>query len=66
MEAALRDPGAQDDEPMPLNPVALGLAVWLGMMVSAAGLVRLLENMPAPEMGHDAATALSMAFGFGV
>ena len=63
MEAALRNPDGDDDEPKPLDPVALTLAVWLGLMVSVAGLVRLAEDMPAPAMGNDATMPLALGFG---
>ncbi len=60
MEAALRDPGVDDDEATPLDPLALTLAVWLGLMVSVAGLVRLATNMPAPAMGVDATMPMAL------
>ena len=63
MEAALRDTGVNDDEPKPLDPVALTLAVWLGLMVSVPGLVRLASDMPAPGMGLDATMPLALGFG---
>ena len=63
MEAALRDTGVNDDEPKPLDPVALTLAVWLGLIVSVAGLVRLAADMPAPGLGVDAAMPLVLGFG---
>ena len=59
MEAALRDTNA-NDEPQPLDPVALTLAVWLGLVASVAGLVRLEADMPAPDTGLD--TTMPMGF----
>lgn len=34
----------QEAELQPLDPIALCLAVWLGMMVCAFGLVRLMND----------------------
>ncbi len=34
----------QEVELQPLDPIALCLAVWLGMMVCAFGLVRLMDD----------------------
>ena len=59
MEAALRDPDA--DGPQSLDPAALMLAVWLGLMVSVAGLVRLASDMPAPDMRSDPAIPTGFA-----
>ncbi len=35
------------NEPVPMDPVALTLAVWLGLIVGVTGLVRMSENAAA-------------------
>ena len=61
MEAALRDTEVNNDEPRPLDPVALTLAVWLGLMVPVAGLVRLEADMPTPDARLDATMPMGFA-----
>ncbi len=61
MEAALRNPDGNDDEPQPLDPVALTLAVWLGLAVSVAGLARLEADLPAPDASLDATMPMGFA-----
>ena len=35
------------NEPVPMDPVALTLAVWLGLIVGVTGLIRMSENAAA-------------------
>jgi len=36
-----------ESETAPLDPIALTLALWLGLMVAVTGLIRLSENAAA-------------------
>ena len=43
-----RQPRSRErDEPEPMDPIALTLAVWLGMIVGVTGLIRMSEHAAA-------------------
>ena len=53
-----RDPrGDASEEPRPLDPVALCIAVWLGLIVAGTGLVRLAGNQVNAAAAAGAAAA---------
>ena len=49
------------DEAEPMDPIALTLAVWLGLIVSVTGLVRLSENAAANAALAQAASHTDMS-----
>jgi hypothetical protein len=53
----------QEAEYQPLDPVALSLALWLGMMACAFGLIRLASNAaPGPEQSDRPALSITAGF----
>ena len=60
-----------DEDSTPLDPVALSLAIWLGLLTCVAGLSRLTIPPPGPgtsnaqggTLDRDAAYRAALAFG---
>ncbi len=51
----------QEAQLQPLDPIALCLAVWLGMMVCGFGLVRLMDDAAQRTAGANRLTAAAQA-----
>lgn len=56
-----------NNEVQPLDPVALTLAIWLGVMLGVGSVVRMSANLPNPAFNPSQAGAvppvMAMAFG---
>jgi len=47
-----------ETQTVPLDPVALTLALWLGLIVAVTGLVRLSENAARSQQDPQRATTM--------
>lgn len=52
-----------DVPPEPTDPVALSLALWLGLLVAIGGVKRLAEHAPPPPAARASALAQTSMIG---